>query len=334
MAYAPVPQSNTSGSSVLSHLQAYWLRRKALSVLRPNFRFYGLCEPDTIPLREGKTITWWRTTNMPAASTGVAEGIVSTSLSQAPTKTVSATLSQYADFISTSDILRDVDPAPHMELLADNMGFRAGLTLDNVTRAVIDAESGALRNPLATYCTVRDFRYSWFVLQGRNVLPRTNGMLDAVIHPYIAFDLVNDPSANGLADIFKYTDPAKAGSIKLADRDLVAEVANCRIVQSTNVKQTTGSPNKWRTYVVGREAIGVASLAGYEPSGNVVDPNKQQFKVMSKVFKDIEVANPTAQIGGIVSYNYLHSTKVLEGPTNIGGLYRYDMFDAPSSIVA
>lgn len=288
---------------------------------------------DKIPLRQGKTITWMRYTNMPAASNSVPEGIVGTSLPMPPSKTVSATVAQYADFLTTSDILRDIDPMPHMENLADQLGFRAGYTLDNVTRGVIDAETGALQSSISTYLSIRDFRAAWFILQGRNVRPMDNGFMSALIHPYVAFDVVNDPAANGLADIFKYTDPEKAALVKIGDRDVVAIAANCRIVQSTNVKQTAGTPNQWRTYIFGAGAVGCASLTGYEPS-KVTDPNKQAFKVYSRMLKEPELANPTGQIGGFVSYNWTTATRVLEGPAGIGGLYRYEMIDTPSSIVS
>ena len=288
---------------------------------------------DVVPKREGKTITWFRYTNAPAATSQSPEGIVPTSLAMPPSKTVSATAAQYADYITTSDVLRDTAPDPHMEYLADQLGFRAAYTVDNITRAIIDNESGASQSPLATYLTAKDFRASWFILQGRNVRPFKDGLMSALIHPYIAFDVVNDPAANGLADIFKYTDPEKAGGIKIGDRDLVAVVGNCRIVQSTNVNLTAGTPNKWRTYIFGLNGIGGVSLSGYEPS-HVTDPNKQAFKVFSKVLKEPEVANPTGQIGGFVSYNWMWAAKVLEGPAGIGGQFRYVYIDAPSSIVS
>lgn len=291
---------------------------------------------DVIPKRNGKSITWFRYANMPAATSQAPEGIVPTSLAMTPSKTVTATGAQYADYLTTSDVLRDTAPDPHMEYLADQLGFRAAYTVDNVTRAVIDAESsasGATQNPVGTYLSARDFRAAWFVLQGRNVRPMPDGYMHALIHPYIAFDVVNDPGANGLADIYKYTEPERAGGIKIGDRDLVAIVGNCRIVQSTNVLETVGSPDKWRTYIFGLNGVGCVSLSGYEPS-KVTDPNKQAFKVFSKVLKEPDIANPTGQIGGFVSYNWIHTTKVLEGPAGIGGSYRLLMIDAPSSIVA
>lgn len=332
MAYVPVPSGNTSGSTTLAHLQSYRLRRKALDALRPKWMFYQACDHDVLELRSGRTLRFYRYTNMAAASSAVAEGVVGTSLSIPPSKTIDATTAKYEDFMTISDLLRDTAPDAIMEKMADEMGFRAGYTVDNITRSVIDAETGAAQTALSTYLSVRDFRAAEFILQGANVMPKESGFYECLTHPYTAFDVVNDPNANGLADIYKYTDPDKVFG-KREDRGLVATVGMCRIRQSTNVKATSGSPNQWRTYIFGKGAVGTVGLQGYVP-GQVEDPNKEQFQVFSKVLNTPELANPTGAVGGFVSYKFTHVTKVLEGPSPIGGTYRYKYIDTPSSIVA
>lgn len=333
MAYAPVPVTNTSATNIQAQLMAYSLNRKSLDALRTKFQFLKPCMSDMIAKREGKTRTWFRYSNAPAATQQSPEGVVGTSLAIPPVKTVSAICAQYADYITISDIMRDTAPDPIMENVADQLGYRAGLTVDNVTRAVLDNESGAASTPLSTYLSVRDFRASHFTLQGKNVPYMEDGNYWSATHPYTAFDVVNDPSANGLADIWKYTDPSKGAGAKLEDRGLLTTIDNCKIIQSTNVFQTSGTPNKWRTYFVGEGAIGAVSLSGYEPS-QVVDPNKETWKIRTKVLNDIDAANPTGQIGALASYNFLHVAKILEGSSDIGGTYRYIFIDTPSSIVA
>lgn len=283
-------------------------------------------------MREGKTLRWRRWMNMPAATTAVGEGFVGTSLSTPPVKILDGTVSQYADFITVSDMLQQTAPDDIMEALADQMGFRAGFTVDNITRSVLDNESGALQTPQATYLSVRDFRATSFILQGTNVMPYDNGYYKAFTHPYTAFDVVNDPSANGLLDLYKYTAPEKAGATKLEDRGLVAYANTCEIRQSTNVKMTAGTPNKWRTYIFGKGAVGTVSLES-QNINQVHDPNKEMFKVFSKVENSPTLANPTGQIGGFVSYKFSHVAKVLEGPAGIGGSFRFKTIDTPSSIV-
>ena len=126
MAYSPVNAFNLSSSNVLGQLVDNYLIRRALDALRPVFVFSQIAQNEDIPANEGKTVTWFRRTNMPAATTGVQEGIVGTSLATPPTKTVSATVSQYADFANLSDIMIKVAPIHRWQLLLMNLGSVQG----------------------------------------------------------------------------------------------------------------------------------------------------------------------------------------------------------------
>lgn len=330
MAYSPVPGFNTSGSNVLSQMQDNWLVRRALDALRPIFVFSQIAQQEDIPAAQGKTITWFRRTNMAAATTGVQEGIVGTSLAIPPTKTVSATVSQYADFVNLSDIMLKVAPDPQLAAASDELGFRAGLTLDNVARAVIDAGTGAAGTALSTYLTARDFEAQRSILEGGNVLAMDSGWFEAYTHPYTAFDVLNDPSAGSLRDLQKYTDDVTGEKM---NRDVLGTFGGVRIRKTTQVTKTAGSPNQWRTYIFGKGAFGGTSLSGIGYS-QVYDPNKQNFQIRTKTFGDIDVANPTGQIGGLASYNFTAAFALLEGPSGIGGTYRNSFIDTASSIVA
>jgi len=330
MAYSPVNSFNLSSSNVLGQLVDNYLIRRALDALRPVFVFSQIAQNEDIPANEGKTVTWFRRTNMPAATTGVQEGIVGTSLATPPTKTVSATVSQYADFANLSDIMIKVAPDPQMAALADELGFRAGLTLDNVARGVIDAGTGAAGTALSTFLTARDFEAQAHILAGSNVLPMDSGWYEAYTHPYTAFDILNDASAGALRDLEKYTNDVTGEKM---DRDVLGTFGGVRIRKTTQVTKTAGTPNQWRTYIFGKGAFGGTRLSGMGYS-QVYDPNKQQFKVFSKTFDTPDVANPTGQIGGIVSYNFTAAFALLEGPSGIGGTYRNSYIDTPSSIVA
>lgn len=332
MAYSP--STNTSGLTSQAHLASYKLRRKALTQLMPIWMFYQACDHDVLEARSGKTMRFWRGTNLAANTTPVPEGVIGTTVAIAPTKTLDATVSKYEDFITASDLLISTAPDAVMERMASDMGFRAGFSVDNITRSVIDAETGAAQTPMATYLSLRDFHAAVSILQGTNVLPKESGYFEAITHPYTAFDFRNDPSAGGWLDLNKYTDPAKTQlNTKWEDRGLVGIAAGTRIRQSTNVKVTSGTPNTWRTYIFGKESVGTVSLAGYVP-GQVQDPAKEAFQVFSKVEASPTLANPTGSIGGFVSYRFTTVTKVLSGPNPIGGSYRYKYLDLPSSIVA
>lgn len=332
MAYDTTVSKTTSNT--LGQLQNYTLRRTALETLMPTFPFHQFCEQDQVPLRSGKTLRWYRYTNLTANTTAVGEGTVGTGITHPVVKTLDATVAQYADFLTMSDLLRDTAPDAILENFAKALGFRAGLSGDNIVRGVIDAETGAEQTLLGPYLAARDYRTSAMLLQGADVHEQSSGYFEAVVHPYNGFDVANDPSTNGLMDIHKYTDPDRAGASKITPRGgEFARISGVRIIKSTNVKLSPGSPNKWRTYIFGREAVGTVSLAN-QRFKSVKDPMTETFQVFSKVLSGPSETNPMGLLGGFVSYKFTLVAKVLSGPTSIGGSYKYRWIDAPSSIVA
>src|SRR5579871_6430575 len=90
-----------------------------------------------------------------------------------------------------------------------------------VFRDVLDAEfSNASQSLLGTFTRVADLRNSRSQLQANDVLPMEDGEFFAIFHPFSTYDIVNDPAAGGLADIFKYTQPEKQPLVKYEDRGL------------------------------------------------------------------------------------------------------------------
>lgn len=326
MAYSPA--SNLTTSAGLPHVQVTYYKKKALDRLQKKFLFRNACMSDMIPKQEGRTVQWFRYFNLAANTTPSAEGTVGTGIS--PTsRVVSATVSQYTAFLTVSDFLADTAIDPLVENFADLLGYQAGLSVDTITRNVIDAESASTNQALlGSYFRVADLRNARHALQAVDVQPMEDGNFYAVLHPYISYDLVNDPAASGLADIFKYnTDVKGSPLVKYEDRGTVTTVAGCKVVESTNV-YVNGST--YRSYIFGKDGIGCVDLAGRGPS-KVTDPKKQRFAV--KVGRpEASVADPEGVISAYVSYNFIFTAVVLDGPAGIGGTYRFRTIDATSSI--
>lgn len=331
MAYAPA--SVTTASAQLAHLKAIHYRKEAMDRLVAKNRFHEICDKDQHELQNGRTVVWFRYGNTAALTTTTSEGTVGTPQGPFSTRQLEATLSQYSAFIVLSDFLVETAIDPIVENHARLLGEQAGKTVDNITRAVIDDEfisSSAApgQSAVATYAKVADLRKSRHTLQALEVEPFENGMFTVYMHPYVSYDLVNDPDANGLADIVKHTDPKGSPLFKYEDRGRLTEVAGCKVIEVTNVK-VTGS--NYRTYVFGKGAVGCVDLAGKGPS-RITDPKKERFSVSVIRPKGNELADPEGNIGGAVSYNFKTTTIIKEGPSGIGGSYRYRMIDFPSSI--
>ena len=328
MAYSPA--TNLTTSAGLPHVQVTYYKKKALDRLQKKFLFRNACMSDMIPKQEGRTVQWFRYFNLSANTTPSAEGTVGTGIS--PTsRVVSATVSQYTAFLTISDFLADTAIDPLVENHADLLGYQAGLSVDTITRNVIDAESASTNQTLlGSYFRVADLRNARHALQAIDVQPMDDGNFYCILHPYVSYDLVNDPAASGLADIFKYNTNVKDSPlVQYEDRGTITTVAGCKVVESTNVYTQT-SPNRYRVYIFGKDGIGCVDLAGRGPS-KVTDPKKQRFAV--KVIRpDASVADPEGVISAAVSYNFIFTAVVLDGPAGVGGVYRYKTLDPQSSI--
>jgi N4-gp56 family major capsid protein len=330
MAYTPA--GNVTSSAGLAHLASVYYKRKGLDRLQKKFHFGRAAYHDSLPKQEGRTVQWFRYDNYGANTTPTTEGTVGTSQSLT-SRVVAATVSQYSSFITISDFLDHTAIDPTIENAADLLGYQAGLTVDTMTRNVIDSEStGTNQALLATYLRLADLRAAAHTLEGSDVERMDDGLFFVILHPFARFDLVNDPSANGLADIFKRQGSGSNPLFKMEDRDFVVSVADCRIITSTNVfTQTT--PNRYRTYVFGKNGVGCVDLEGRAPS-QVIDPKKSRFSIKTiRPRSGGEIADPEGVIGGAVSYNFVFAAVVTEGPAGIGGAYRYRTLDPQSTLV-
>jgi len=330
MAYQPA--GNTTSSPGLSHLTAILHRKKALNRLTKKFVFRQACTKDMLQRSSGRTVQFFRYTNFGTNTTPTTEGTVGTSLSLT-SKVVQATVSQFSAFITVSDVLVDTSIDPVVSAAAELLGYQAGLSVDTITRGVVDAEAVATNQALlSTYLRVSDLRNSRHSLQAVDVQPFDGGEFLTFVHPYASYDLVNDPAAVGLADIFKYnTDVKSTPLVSYEDRGLITHIAGCKVIETTNTKTgTSGGNNTYRAYVFGKDGLACVDLEGKGPS-DVVDPAKQRFKI-NVIPGGASIPDPEGLIGAAVSYNYLTTTVVLEGPPGIGGQHRFKTLDPQSSI--
>lgn len=336
------PASNiATGNTTLLHLYTggvatnpliTYYKKRALDRLMKKFVFRDACVDDMLPRQSGRTVQWFRYQNLAANTTAKdasSEGAVGTALAL-NSQTVQATISQYTDFITLSDLLMETAIDPMAENAADLLSYRAGLSVDTIVRNVIDAGSASM-TLIGQYFAVADARSAAHILQGNDVRPMESGPFNnffmGVIHPYISYDLVQDPQAGGLADIYKYTDSKPM--VRREDRGMLAPIAGVQFVESTNVKLTAGTPNLWRAYVFGQGGFGAVDLEGRGPN-KIKDPEKQRFTI--RVVKpQPSTADPEGVIGAFISYNY--KFVAVELYTSGEGVHRSRYWDAPSSIV-
>ncbi|MCI7809561.1 N4-gp56 family major capsid protein [bacterium] len=261
-----------------------------------------------IPAGGGKTIEFRKFAPLDKALTPLTEGVTPDGKSL-EVNTVTATVSQYGDYITLSDVLEltavDNVIVESLKLL----GRQGGATLDTVVRNVLQSGTNV------TYCpkfvngvetavtsranldataqlTVDVVQQVVAKLRAQNA-PTIGGKYVAIIHPYVAYDLMRDPE---WIDAHKYAQP-----VNLYEGE-IGEIAGVRFVQTTEAKIYTGSgcPSGlavFGTLFLGDGAYGTTEITGggmqtivkQKGSGGTSDPLDQRSSVGWKGMKTAEL---------------------------------------------
>ena len=258
-----------------------------------------------IPKNGGKTIEFRKFAPLAKATTPLTEGVTPDGKSLA-VSTITATVSQYGDYITQSDVLELTAIDNTIVEATKLLGRQAGVTLDTVVRNVLQsganvtycpkvASTGAetavtSRSGLDNTCqlTVKVLQQVVAKLRGQNA-PTINGKYVAIIHPYVAYDLMRDPE---WIDAHKYTN---AGNLYEGE---IGEIAGIRFVQTTEAKIYANGV--FGTLVFGDGAYGVTEISGgglqtivkQKGSAGTADPLDQRSSVGWKAIKTAELLIP------------------------------------------
>ncbi len=269
-----------------------------------------------IPKNGGKTIEFRKFSSLPKATTPLTEGVTPVG-KRLDVTSQTATVSQYGDYIQQSDML-ELTALDNTILEATKLlGRQAGATLDTVTRNKLvggtnvsycpKVESGAEtavtgRAGLDTTAklTAKMVQKVVAKLRGQNA-PTIGGKYVAIIHPYVAYDLMRDPE---WIEAHKYADPTK-----LYEGE-IGELAGARFVPTTEAKlwndstcPANGSAAHhavFATLFMGEGAYGVTEVTGgglqtivkQKGSAGTADPLDQRSTVGWKATKTAELLIP------------------------------------------
>ena len=272
-----------------------------------------------IPQGGGKTIEFRKFAPLAKATTPLTEGVTPDGKSLNVSK-VEATVSQYGDYITQSDVL-ELTALDNTILEATKLlGRQAGVTLDTIVRNIINAGtnvsycpkvSGSTetavtsRSGLDTTAklTVKAIQKAVTKLKGQNA-PKINGDYVAIIHPNAAYDLMRDSE---WIDAHKYTTSENLYTGE------IGKIAGVRFVESTEAKiwndsscpvKTAKSGDTPATYhpvystlIIGEGAYGVTEIEGgglqtivkQKGSAGTADPLDQRSSVGWKAIKTAEL---------------------------------------------
>jgi N4-gp56 family major capsid protein len=299
------PASVTTGTSGINHQATIWYDRVAVENLKANLPFAAACERKRLPERNGKTIQLFTYDVLSANTTPGTEGTVGTGIAPS-TQVRQVSLNQYFDFMSFSDMIVETAIDPIVENASAEMGYRAALTVNTLITTEFDVAAGVaganILIPDGSYLTASKVRQAVMSLRGANVRPKSDGYFYGIIHPFAAFDLVNDNTAGGVTDVMKYTESGHSFLQRGVQGYRVIEWAGVRFIETTTTPTYANTPmtgkTAFATYIVGQNAIFTVSLGATDVPGD------RNFRLIVKNYNDGSVADPANVIGASVAYNF------------------------------
>ena len=257
------------------------------------------------PANGGKVIEFRKFAPLAKATTPLTEGVTPDG-KQLSVSTVTATVSQYGDYITQSDMLELTALDNTILESAKLLGRQAGATLDTVVRNVLHSGTNVMyaekktdagteevlsRADLDENCviTVELIQRAVAKLRAQNA-PTINGKYVGIVHPYVAYDLMRDPE---WIDAHKYAQPEN-----LYEGE-IGEIAGVRFVQTTEAKiyGNEGGLAVFGTLILGDGAYGVTEVNGggleiivkQRGSSGAADPLDQRSSVGWKAIKTAEL---------------------------------------------
>ena len=220
-----------------------------------------------IPKNGGKTIEFRKYSPLPKLTEALTEGV--TPLGQSlSVSTITASVDQFGGYVTLSDMLMLTAIDNNLVQATKLLGAQAGATLDTITREVLVKGKNVIyssnegkkesRSDLTAYdvLTVDDIKKAVRALKNQNAEKIGNSYV-AIIHPDVAYDLMNDPKWE---NVKTYCDPSDwyEGEI--------GRIAGVRFVETTEAKIWAGAGASgqavYATLVLGENAYGVTEIEG------------------------------------------------------------------------
>ncbi len=311
------PAAIRTNNASLTHLGQIFYKKTGLDALMKKTIFSVVGEPDVVPLREGKTIQWYRYDLLATNINPSSEGTVDEPIEQS-TETISGTISEYSDFTNISALADETMIDDGVANAVKSLSYRAGLSTDTIIRTELDTATAiAVQGGSAVAADLREMKAR---LEGADVDPKNGEDYFCILHPYILYDLMSDNTAGGFIDRVKYAQPTAFLTGE------VGKIEGIRIMKSTNVNTSGTAPDVlYSAYLVGLGAIGIVDLAGRGPK-KIKNPKKEMFNIKIVRNKGDQLSDPTGMIAAAIAYRFVFLAKLLGG--NGDARFRIKAFNA------
>ena len=264
----------------------------------PNLIHDQFAQKRNIPKGGGKKIEFRKFASLPKATTPLTEGVTPDGKKLSASK-IEAEVSQYGDYVVMSDWLDLTAIDPIVVEATKVVGRQAGLTLDTITRNILQSGTNVYYCPKADGTVVEsrsaldgtckltvDVVKRVAAIFKKNNAPKINGSYVAIIHPYVAYDLMSDPE-------WRY--PHQYQDTSNIYEGEIGKIAGVRFVETSEAKIYEGGV--FGSLFIADGAYGTTNIEGggletiikQLGSGGVADPLNQRSSVGWKASKTAEI---------------------------------------------
>ena len=292
------PNTNVTSDTGLSVEMKTFYDMTLIDEASPNLVHDQFGQKRPIPANGGKKIEFRKFASLPKALTPLTEGVTPDG-KKLTAENIEAEVSQYGDYIVQSDVLELTSIDNTIVEATKILGRQAGLTLDTITRNILqsgtnvyycpksDGTAVETRSGLDATCKLTvDVVKRVVTILKKNNAPKINGDYVAIIHPYVAYDLMSDPA---WIEAHKYATPENIYEGE------IGKVAGVRFVETSEAKIYDGGV--FGCLFLADGAYGVTEITGgglqtifkQKGSAGVADPLDQRSSVGWKAMKTAEI---------------------------------------------
>ena len=296
--FANNPTTNVTTDSGLSVENKTFYDMKLIELAQAALVHDQFGQKRPIPANGGKTIEFRQYASLPKALTPLTEGVTPDG-SKLSVTAITATVAQFGNYVTLSDIL-DLTAIDNNVLEATKAcGRQAGLTLDTITRNVLqsgtnvfycsksDGTAVSTRAGLDDSCVLTvDMVNKVVAFLKKNNAPKINGDYVAIIHPLVAYDLMND---DRWIESHKYAQPENLYNGE------IGKIGGVRFIESSEAKVYEGGVFGCLFLADGAYGIteipggGLQTIVKQKGSAGTADPLDQRSSIGWKAMKTAEI---------------------------------------------
>ena len=290
--------TNVTSDSGLSVEMKTFYDMTLIDEATPNLVHDQFGQKRPIPANGGKKIEFRKFASLPKALTPLTEGVTPDGKKLTAEK-IEAEVAQYGDYIVQSDVLELTSIDNTIVEATKVLGNQAGLTLDTITRNVLQSGTNVWYAPKAdgtevtsranldNTCTLTvDLVNQVVATMKANNAPKINGDYVAIVHPYVCYDLM---ASDDWKHAHQYASPENIYEGE------IGKIAGVRFVETSEAKIYDGGV--FGCLFLADGAYGVTEITGgglqtivkQKGSAGTGDPLDQRSSIGWKAMKTAEI---------------------------------------------